>query len=574
MIKKILFKISAVLLSLIICLLLLEVILWMGVMDDTDNPKPIWIPHKFSKQNKMINKDNWNFAELNPYRFTDRIRSFEKREGLTRIAILGDSVIWGYGLPYSYVWSHRLEKMVNGKYPELEVMSWGRGGWSTTDQLSFLEKEGVKYDIDYLIVSWVDNDPDMKDIKSKRYRWHGAKGIKILKLIFPNAVSFIVSHVNNYLTNNYYTDHQYHNWLEMLYSEDNLKKYSEVLHDFSRYCNSNNIKLLFVLIPLRSDNMELDKFNRIIPLMEEAHIKYLNLFPFIKSEIDQINPRKLWANPANGHPGKLLTKLYAEYTFSYLEGNGILNNDIKPKKHLALKGDSKDLLDLALKNDDWELRKEAAIELSGLNAPYLTDMLIKAVNDNDSDIREAAVDALGEVSDPKAIPHLIAALKDDSAHVRMRAVLALASKKDDRIIEPLTETAINDSDKYVRRRAVLSISNIKDHRVTECLISCLNDSSYYIRKTAVIALGKTRGVPACSALIDLLKNDRKWDLRAAAAEALGEINDPCAVEALKTSSLKDSHPYVRDVSADSIKKITGDSYGRYRRKLLRIWQSF
>ncbi len=582
MLKKI-FVGSAILASaLIFCLLLLELTLKTGFFDRADDPSPIWIPNSLQKIDKKINDYNWRLAKLNPYGFTDLTRNVEKKPGTTRIAILGDSVIWGYGLPYEQVWSHKLEKMIIEKYKNFEIMSWGLSAWSTMDELSFLEKHGIKYDIDTLIVGFVDNDPDMGEIPIKTYPWQKNILIKILKIFFPDSISFIASYTNNLLTKYVYTDYQYENWVKELYSNKNLLNYLEILQDFSIFCNSKNIKLILVLTPQRYDESIREEFNKIIPLLEQANIKYLNLFPAVKKDLRHINPRKLWANPANGHPGPLLTDLYAKYTFNYLEKEGIFLRDTDSQVQTLLEWYGKNkkdfsairgLLNIALNKSDWDIRKEAAIALGKINDPRAIDPLITAFKDNNSIIREAATDALGEINDPRTIEPLLSALRDEANNVRRRAILALEKKNERRIIEPLINIAKKDEDQYIRRRALLALSKINDDRVINCLIDCLKDSFYYNRKTAVIALGKTRSPLAVAPLIQLL-NDGMRDIRAETAEALGEIGATRSIEALKIASLKDKDPYVRDLAADAIKKITGKEYGKYRRKLLRAWQKY
>ena len=580
MFKKIAIRTLVVFLSLLFCLFLFELTLRTGWFDGEDNQTPIWIPNKFQKIDDEINKKNWELAKHNPYRFTDKVRDVKKKTGVLRIAVIGDSFIWGYGLPYEQVWSHKLEKKITQKYKNIEVMSWGQSAWATMDELSFLEKYGIQYDINMLIVGFVDNDPFMGDIELKHYNWQKNILIKVLKIIFPDSVSFIISYTNNLLTKFFYEDYQYQNWLKALYSDDNLQKYQELLQDFSRFCNSKNIKLLFVLAPQSHNNIIGEEFNKIIPLLEQADIKYLNLFPVVKKDLGHINVRKLWANPANGHPGPLLTELFADEVLNYLERQGILLNDkVSHARKLAeyLRKNEKDsraaeaLVNIALYDIDWDVRKEAAVLFGKINNSSAIDRLIDALNDKNPDIREAAADALGEIKDSRAITPLIAALQDNASHVRKRVILALEKKNDPSIIDPLINIAIKDDDKYVRRRALLALSNIEDDRVVNCLIHSLKEGFYYNRKTAVIALGKTKSPLSVTPLIELLKNDVR-DIRTEAAVALGEIGDSRAVEALKIASLKDEDPYVRDLAADAIKKLTGKEFGKYRRKLMRMWQ--
>jgi len=580
MFKKIAIRTAAVSLSLLVCLLLFELTLKTGLFDDIDNPAPVWIPNKFKKIDNEINRKNYKYANLNPYGFTDRVRDIKKKQGVKRIAILGDSFIWGWGLPYEQTWNHKLEKMILDKYPNIEVMSWGLGAWSTLDEMSFLEKHGIQYDIDMLIVGFVSNDPDMEEIKAKEYSWQKNPLIKILKLIFPNSISFIVSYTNRFLTEHFYHDYQYDNWEKALYSDENLHKYLELLQDFSRFCNSKNIDLLFVLTATSSNDIIIEKFKKIIPLLEKAHINYLNLLPALEKQLGHINPRSLWANPANGHPGDLSTNAIAHEVFNYLESQnklshiGIINlNQSHPASpKIGNFNIINALVDIILHNQDWGKKKNAAIILRQTNNSLAIDMLINALNDKDTDIRESAVSALGEINDQRTIAPLIKALEDNNPYVRLRAILEI-EKKGNPPIEPLMKMAIKDNNSYARRRAILALANSRDSRVVDILIQCLSDRSYFNRKTAVIALGKIKNPKAIQPLVASFNNEVR-DIRTEIVEALGEFNDPLALKSLKKITLSDNDPYVRDLAAASVKKITGKEYAKYRRKLLRGLQKY
>ena len=43
-------------------------------------------------------------------------------------------------MPYEQVWSHLLEKKILAKYDSVEVLHWGRCGWSTLDEINFFKQ--------------------------------------------------------------------------------------------------------------------------------------------------------------------------------------------------------------------------------------------------------------------------------------------------------------------------------------------------------------------------------------------------------------------------------------------------
>jgi HEAT repeat protein len=578
MIRKITINAVLVLSSLLICLLLLEVTLRTGWFDDADNPHPVWIPYKFKKIHDEIERNNWKFAKLNPHKFTDLVRSVTKEEGVRRIAILGDSFVWGTGIPYQLTWNHKLEDMINSKYRNIEVLHWGFPAWSTMDELSFLENHGLKYNIDMLIVDYVNNDSHMQNVPLKVFSWHKSVVVKVLNFIFPNAVSFMRAYLYNFLFD-YYKDYGYSNWVNNLHSDENLKEYADLLQDFAQFCHSSNIQLLFVLTPSNHDEIYRRQFDKITPLLEQANIKYLDVYPAAKREYGHMNIRKLWANPGDSHPGPLLTDLFAREVLGHLEGEGVLSSsqDFGAHNILSIENISNDqprvkksLRHMAVYNSDGDIRREAVRMLNSLNDDFAADKFVGFLGSADPGVRQAAVFALGEIHDPMAVRYLLEALDDSESKVRSSAVLALQKKDDPRIVLALIELSSRDKDKYVRRRALMALVKYRTPAVANALIPLLRDDFYYIRKSAAIALGKLQAPGSVQPLIDALYDDSD-EVRLAAAEALGEINESASVDALKKVSLEDSNPLVRDYAAESVRKITGKEYGKYRRKILRLW---
>jgi hypothetical protein len=168
--------------------------------------------------NDSINYENKSFALKNQYGFTDFNRTKKKPNGIFRIVVLGDSFIWGDGLPYEKVWSHKLEKLLSQKYDSTEVIHWGKNGWSTKDQLNFLDTAGFQFEYDLLILGWVNNDPDMGDYTHMNYNYRHT--FRWFYMMFPSLAAKILDKLYAI---------SYQNWLNKLYSEKNLSKYELLL---------------------------------------------------------------------------------------------------------------------------------------------------------------------------------------------------------------------------------------------------------------------------------------------------------------------------------------------------------
>jgi len=310
-------NICLMLLSVTLVLACFEIFLRTGFFDEANSSEPTWIPCKFQKTNEEINRKNESFSKQNTFGFNDKERHIEKPQGVYRIAVLGDSFIWGDGMAYDDVWSHKLEHKLAGYPDKVEVMSWGLRGWSTRDELNFLERDGHKFGIDLLIVSFCTNDPDTGYYRQIYFNTAERKFLAPIRAIFPNAIEFIGMHLDSVIYR-YFKDWGYVHWREKLYTEENLERYDALLRAFSGFCSRHNIDVLFVLVPDSCDSQYEVKFNKIIHLLDKNHIKYLDTYPAVKKDLGSVTTRQLWANPGNGHPGKLITEKVADEVYRYL----------------------------------------------------------------------------------------------------------------------------------------------------------------------------------------------------------------------------------------------------------------
>jgi hypothetical protein len=291
------------------------------IQADTDNEHPIWIPLKYKEVNWNINHKHVLKANSNIYGFNDINHTFYKSKNIDyRIAILGDSFIWGDGVEDSVRWSNKLQKLFVSSNCDVEILNWGKRGWSTIDQFHFLKSVGNKYEFDLLIFAFVVNDPVMDSTDANIFiRSDGFVGRnfqRFVGIVFPNSLSLITDLINNFFDN--YFNYGYYNWLKKLYTNTNLQKYSRLLLDIKEYSHSNGIKFAFILTPENHNKLLKEHFDKITPILMKNDVKYFNLFPMISEELKEYPIRKLWANLANGHPGDQVTSLMANSIYKFL----------------------------------------------------------------------------------------------------------------------------------------------------------------------------------------------------------------------------------------------------------------
>ncbi len=268
-------------------------------------------------RDRTINQENQARAAKHPFGFNDHIRSEQKPPGITkRVAVLGDSFVWGDGLAYGQAWPQKLERLFAEPMPHLEVLSWGRRGWSTADELAFLQEHGQSFDIDLLLVGFVTNDLDLGNERLKIIDWHRILGISAR--LFPGLASILENRLNNFLYAHLLKGWGYPAWEQNLYSPKNLAEYQTLLKDFKNTCRDLALPVLFVLTPTSHEPYYGQLFDKAIPLFEAAGIDYLNLYPAVAQKLGGYPLAALRANPANPHPGPVMTELFSQEVFSFL----------------------------------------------------------------------------------------------------------------------------------------------------------------------------------------------------------------------------------------------------------------
>ena len=120
--------------------------------------------------------------------------------------------------------------------------------------------------------------------------------------------------------------------------------------------------------------------------------------------------------------------------------------------------------------------------------------LIRDLRDEDSEIRRNAANALGEIGDPRAVGSLIAVLRDEDRWVRRNAARALGEIGDPGAVESLIVT-LGDEDRWVRWGAVRALGEIRDPRAVEPLLASLKDEDMHIQWAAVVVLEQMTGKP-------------------------------------------------------------------------------
>src|SRR2546421_6722004 len=122
---------------------------------------------------------------------------------------------------------------------------------------------------------------------------------------------------------------------------------------------------------------------------------------------------------------------------------------------------------------------------------------------DDEGVKEEAARALGRLGDPRAVKRLRGLLRDRSAQVRKAAADALGEIGDPRAVDPLLKAAVRMAAgrPELEPPAARALGRIGEERAVEHFVAMLDDEGYDARLVAVQALGEMADSRAVDALL-------------------------------------------------------------------------
>ena len=231
-------------------------------------------------------------------------------------------------------------------------------------------------------------------------------------------------------------------------------------------------------------------------------------------------------------------------------------------------------LESLLGEDEWTqvIGAEAILNIAPCRTEEIGPVLVEALRSGSSRIRHRAVHALGELlpAGRRAVAELIDALDDEDEVVRTEAIWALGELGPAAVPAISALTAIlqghgmDGDDILIRGMAASALGDIGPEAreavpdLIECLAATDDDPvTTRFRLQVARAVWKIQQEPSFLISIGIeALGDPKWSLRRLAAQWLGDLVPAArAVVPHLRRALRDRHPFVRRVAAESLARI-------------------
>lgn len=214
------------------------------------------------------------------------------RNAKTRILILGDSFAWGFGVNKN----KRFSEIIESKNNNLELINAAVAGYSTDQQLIYYINEGYKYEPDYVLLLFCENDflgntlSQIHWYNKPFYRYENAKltlkGIavprqssyqKLRKILSGSSylISFILKRITTLNAKSYS--------IKNFSFSDAAILTEGIIKQLNDACRTNKAQLLLVGIPMPREETDL-----LSSVARKYSFGFLDLSLYFKNEKDYV----------------------------------------------------------------------------------------------------------------------------------------------------------------------------------------------------------------------------------------------------------------------------------------------
>ena len=243
-------------------------------------------------------------VRINSLGYRDGEFPVEKPAGTLRVAMLGDSITFGWGVEQDATFSALVEQdLARHTSSPVEVINFGVGNYNSVQEVTAFTEKGLSLDPDYVVVNYFLNDAEPVPRRSRK--------AKVLERF--QSIVFLWSRVNvlMYLTGQRPDAITYYNDL-YVGGTAAWQAAQDALSELHRVTSERDMKLLLVIIPdlHQQDGAYpfLGVHRAVLDFAAAEGILAVDLLPYFQDTEDLTT---LWVSPDDAHPNAAGHRLIA-----------------------------------------------------------------------------------------------------------------------------------------------------------------------------------------------------------------------------------------------------------------------
>ncbi len=282
------------------------------------------------------------------------------------------------------------------------------------------------------------------------------------------------------------------------------------------------------------------------------------------------------------HGNHFLKQVTLEYGLAELKASLYHNEDplakIQCAQAIAKKGGLEAVQALSTAYDQeafWGVRLEIVESLATIKLDQTWDVLARALQDQDSRVRKTAINALAGFKEQKSLDVIKPILKKGDASYFVEAAAAtqvgsladaLSHQREPNKVIKLLQTILKERsgwNEVVRSGAIAGLAKLKEaDAALETVINYTAPETPQALRLAAIralgALGKSQTKPKTSQILNrlqILSQETFFLTQVAVVHALGQINDPGAIQILTALAQQTPDGRVRRIADEAVQRV-------------------
>lgn len=331
--KRISFSVIAVLLALLIAFAGLEIGLriycavkpnadveffrYANLMKSAATDSKVGFMHQPNTKLTLMGVD----VEINSRGFRDVEHPQQKAPGTTRIGLLGDSVTFGWGVPYGQRYSELIAQRWN-QTSKFELINTGHGNYNSRQEYAMLSDHLAQDNLDGVIQFWYINDaepvPHHRDAP-----WYSH---------FYTAIFFWSK--SDLLQRRLGGRQNYVDYYRGLYQDGapGLADFKQALSDTGAWTREHKIPWVFVVMPEFHDFSDGGPFTSVYEYTKKAAADAGAIVIDVTPDFKGQDPRTIWVAPNDVHPNAKGHAIVADAVVKKLDPSIFIQNSSTNRK--------------------------------------------------------------------------------------------------------------------------------------------------------------------------------------------------------------------------------------------------